>query len=448
MKKQRMYQLALIVVLLTALFLRVYPASQTTELMKFDSYYHARTANLIKDNGLVSYEPWPDGGRPHLYPPGYHFLLIFVNLLGFGMMSAVKFTLPIIFTIGIGVSYFVIKNHSNEKKALLTSFLLAINPVLITESFGSPQVIGFLIFVFALHFFLEKKWVYSGVLMGVSFWFSPMASVFFSFVLLIYSLFKNYKETYKFILPALLIAGIWLLLRFDLLYSYNGVAFSYFAKKIDFSSFLNPWYLLLPLLVLPFVKIPKKEVHKIALILTVTSLLFYLSFYYTKVFHPWRQAFYLMIGLSFLAPEILVKKKRLLLVFSAVLLFLLSIMSFPGLVNSDFQAINQFNENDLVLASHDTCAVILTKTNSDCMLDISFESIEDQNKFIELEEFFWKSKPDQLQETIDNYDFNKIMINSNGWSDSLLNELNINKKYIAFECWGPFCTKPTSIYEK
>ena len=112
--KNQVYFLVLLLIMVTALFLRIAPAMQTNELMKFDSYYHSRTAELIKDQGIIEFEPWPFQGRPHLYPPGYHLLLIVVSLLGIGMTTAVKFTLPIIFTFSIGLTYCLIKKYKSK----------------------------------------------------------------------------------------------------------------------------------------------------------------------------------------------------------------------------------------------------------------------------------------------------------------------------------------------
>jgi|GEM_PF-4504345 len=447
LSKKQGYSIALVIIVFTALFLRIYPASQTTHLMKFDSYYHLSIANLMKQKGIISWEPFPENGRPHLYPPGYHLLLILISLFGISLATAVKYTLPIIFSLTLILAYWLVKKYASREQALITTFLLAINPVLITESFGSPQAIAFPLFLISIHYLFNKKFIKSGLILGLSSLFSPMGFVYFSIPLIAYSIYKYKKRVIKYLISLLVIPLSWLALISKMFYSYNTIAFDYFAKGIKFLSFINPWYLALVFIPASLIKKPRKKIDSVFLIFLFTSFFFYLSFYFTKFFHPWRQSFYLMIALSFVAGEVFTRNKKALVLFTAILLIMLSSLSFPGLSNSDYQAIHQFNASDLVLAGHDASAVILAETKANTMLDISFESIQNKQEFIELENFFWKSTPEKLKPVISDYKFNKILINSNAWGDKLLDKLNISKVYISTECWGTYCLKPSSIYK-
>ena len=441
------YAIALVVIIAAALFLRIYPASQTTHFIKFDSYYHYSIAKVMQQKGVITWEPFPENGRPHLYPPGYHLLLIFISLFGISLATAVKYLLPIIFSLTLFLVYWLVKKYSSKEQALITSFLLAINPVLITESFGSPQAIAFPLFLVSIHYLFSKKYLKSGLVMGLSSLFSPMGFVYFSIPLIIYSVYKLKKQSIKYLISLLAIPLFWLALISKMLYAYNNIAFDYFAKGIKFLDFINPWYLALVFIPIPLIQKPKKELSKLFLIFLATSFFFYLSFYFTKIFHPWRQPFYLMIALSFVAGEVFTRNKKALIIFVSILLLMLANLSFPGLSNSDFQAIQQFKQGDLVLAGHDSSAVILAETKANTMLDVSFESIQNKKEFVELENFFWQSTPEKLKQAIGRYKFNKVLINSNAWGSELLDELNVSKVYISTECWGTYCKQPTSIYE-
>ena len=445
--KSKIMQLTLIAVIITALFLRVYPAEQSTHFMKFDSYYHYSIAKIMKTKGVITWEPFPQNGRPHLYPPGYHLLLIFISMFGIPLAVATKYTLPIIFSLSIALAYWLVAKYYSKEQALITAFLLAINPVLITESFGSPQSIAFPLFIISVYYYLEKKYLKSGLILGASSLFTPTGFVYFSIPLIIYSLYKKKTKAAKYLTSLLVIPVAWLALISKMLYAYSTIAFNYMARGIKFINFINPWYIALVFIPLPLIKKPKKELTKIFIIFLATSFFFYLSFYFTKIFSPWRQSFYLMIALSFVAGEVFTKNKKALIVFTAILLIMLSSLSFPGLANSDFQAIHQFKQGDLVLAGHDSSAVILAETKANTLLDISFESIQNKTAFKELESFFWKSTPQQLIPLINKYKFNKVLINSNAWGDKILDELNISKTYVSTECWGSYCLKPASIYE-
>ena len=445
--KNRITQLTIIAIILTALFLRAYPAEQSPHFMKFDSYYHYSVAKVMKIKGVITWESFPQNGRPHLYPPGYHLLLILISMLGISLATATKYTLPTIFSLSIFLAYWLVAKYYSKEQALITAFLLAINPVLITESFGSPQSIAFPLFLISLYYYLEKKYLKSGLILGSSALFTPTGFVYFSIPLIIYSLYNHKLKAAKYLTSLFAIPLAWLALISKMFYAYNTIAFNYMAKGIKFINFLNPWYVALVFIPLPLIKKPKKELTKIFIIFLTTSFFFYLSFYFTKIFSPWRQSFYLMIALSFVAGEVFVKNKKAFLVFTAILLIMLSSLSFPGLTDSDFRAIHQFKGGDLVLAGHDSSAVILAETKANTMLDISFESIQNKTSFKELESFFWKSTPQQLIPIIKKYKFNKVLINSNAWGDKLLDELNISKVYISTECWGTYCLKPASIYE-
>lgn len=76
------HKYAILAVLLIGLFLRFYPLTQTNLLIGADGYYHFRTtAALIESGSIPSWDEFSFGGRPHVYPPGFHTLFGALQLL-------------------------------------------------------------------------------------------------------------------------------------------------------------------------------------------------------------------------------------------------------------------------------------------------------------------------------------------------------------------------------
>lgn len=73
------------VLVITVVYLipRLWIASYNPYLVGIDGYYHLRISEEIKRSGyLVSYDSLSYGGRPHMYPPGFHILAVIVSLMG------------------------------------------------------------------------------------------------------------------------------------------------------------------------------------------------------------------------------------------------------------------------------------------------------------------------------------------------------------------------------
>jgi asparagine N-glycosylation enzyme membrane subunit Stt3 len=92
---KRIY-LLLLLVLVAGAALRLYHPAVFDKPLKYDSYYHVRVAQEVLDTGaLPAEDPWPEGGRPHIYPPLYHLLVALASMLsGIGVFDITRFLLP------------------------------------------------------------------------------------------------------------------------------------------------------------------------------------------------------------------------------------------------------------------------------------------------------------------------------------------------------------------
>lgn len=72
-----------------------------------DAYYHLSVAEgFIKSGGWVGWSWWDYAprGRPQVYPPFYHFILVFLEKIGISGLNSVRVTeviIPLIFFLSL-----------------------------------------------------------------------------------------------------------------------------------------------------------------------------------------------------------------------------------------------------------------------------------------------------------------------------------------------------------
>ena len=446
----------LIVILATGFFLRLYPVFQNQRLLKYDSYYHLRVAELIKSSSSVPLtQPWPED-RPLLYPPGYHFILILVSFFTGGLYQAVRFTLPVLSSLLPLASFFFVRKFYNDQASLLTAFFIAVNPFLINVSYDSPQVINLFFLLPAVFYLLKDKFYFSSFFLGLMFLFNPFSALFFTFAILVFTIFTKFKDSWKILSFPIIFSLFWYLPRAGGL---NNVIGAYFVSKtLNIMAFLNP-FLVASVLSVIFVSKPKKIFEKFWFFWALFFFAFFCGAFFTSVHHPWRHDVFSAFGASFLAGTVFSRLKRsdwlkLLAFFCFILSFLgysvvlYSSQAFhPVLREQDFYAMTFLNDSRVkVLSDHDFCATMLTLTEANCVLDLGFESFNDSRVY-DYERFFWTNKPEQMKSVIDEGDFDFVVFSSNDWGAELLKYLEVNKTYVAFECWGDYCSKETSIFK-
>lgn len=158
----------LAVLFLAALAIRLVPPLTSGFLVNYDSIYHARIGQIVADTGFVPAEDYTMGGRPHLYPPLYHLILGYLSLAtGVEALTLVKFVLPFASALLVFPVFFLMKKFRNERIALWAAAYTAVNAMLISQAYDSPQVFGLLLFPLIIYFFLKGNYFPAGGLFAV-----------------------------------------------------------------------------------------------------------------------------------------------------------------------------------------------------------------------------------------------------------------------------------------
>lgn len=163
-----------------------------------DGYYHLSTANFfIKSGGWSGWAWWEYAplGRPHLYPPFYHFILVFLMKLGINGLDSVRVTETAIVPLFFFSLWQVFRRIVNSRFSVLT--LLSLSSFFVFYSSLSANVPASLavIFGFWVWFFIKKKkCVSAAVFLTVSFYtHASIPWIFFISLLFLILLNKEYR---------------------------------------------------------------------------------------------------------------------------------------------------------------------------------------------------------------------------------------------------------------
>ncbi len=452
MKKQT--AVLLIAVVLASLFIRLYPVVLNDDLLKYDSYYHVRIAEWVKEEGTVPMiEPWPVGGKPHVYPPLYHLLLVFFSFF-IPLMVSIKLLLPIISGLLPLAVFWFARKYWSEEASLLAAAFVAFNPFLINASFDSPQAISFLLLLPVFYYVLRGKYYLSSVFLALMLLTNPFSGFLLSLFFIVFLVIeKKARELNKVLLLPLAVFLAWYAPR-GALSNFSTMVVGFIIKEVKPEAFLNV-FLLVPAFIVLFLTRARNSFERFWYLFSCFFLLLYLSVFVSPALHPWRHDAFIMLGVSMLAGKLFskatnTKKLLALLVFSFFLLAQLNVFVHsnafkPILSESDFDSMKYLNGG--VLSDHDYCATAITLYNISCFTDVAFDVSFDPTRAYEFEEFFWASKPKQMQRVITEYSPDVVVFARNDWGALVLNELNVNKTYESWQCIGNFCLKPTSVYE-
>lgn len=306
--------------------IRIYPVTRFDKPIGHDSYYHIRIAERIKEtsNPLYQRNPWPGRGRPHIYPPLYHLSLLVVNsLFGLSITTVTKLLLPLVSGLIAVPVYKLIERHRDRITALAAAGFTALNPLLIYNSYESPQIIGVVLSIGAIYFLVERRHLLGGCLIGLTFLFNPFSAIFLSIPLLLYMLFKReFRGIGKFFSPVILSVLGWFSTRASFLESLNFFFGPKVVSPLLYQSLLSLLPIVLSLIAILFAltwvnnKRIKRFIFKddltLLLCIWITCFfLLFLSFLFTPMFYPWRQLLFLSMGLILLFSEELVRPRIL-----------------------------------------------------------------------------------------------------------------------------------------
>ncbi|RLG21672.1 hypothetical protein DRN74_02095 [Candidatus Micrarchaeota archaeon] len=443
--------LLLALIFITGLALRLMPALNSELPLRFDSYYHARVAELInRDMSIPSWEPWPYGGRPHVYPPAYPLLLLFISKLFMTTtLNASRFVLPFISSLIVVAAFYFVRSFKSERAALIASFLISVNPYLVSSSYDSPQVIGILLLIIAVYFVFKKEFFKASILLASVFFFNPFSLVMFSVPLFAYLLIrdKTLNTAKTFSLP-IITSILWLLLNFNATSCYNNwIGPLFIMKKINpWINFATPIFIFLPIIAFVMIKDLKDKFRFFWFISSIVFVAVFMLHFITPIFHPWRADVYLMLALSFLFSDSLssLNWKNLFLFITLSMISLASLFSvflasplmMPPLTQNEYKLVDFISKNNKglpILANHDMCSNILTLTNKSCLLDLNFECIPNATSWYDYEQFFWVASRQEMRDIINrNPDISYIAYSSGDWGRQFLESMDVDKVYSAW----------------
>jgi hypothetical protein len=175
-----------------------------------DIYYHLLAAiNFKKAGGVLAVSLWEHApcGRPHLYPPLLHILMLSALKLNISILTVARFFELISFPVVLVTLFITIKRFFSPRMAFwsvlisssMYSFYLSCVDFLAASLAFSLGLLAF--------YSLEKKKIIAAIIfMSLCFYSHTSISLFFLLALIIYSLFK--KEQFKNALAVIIFSTV------------------------------------------------------------------------------------------------------------------------------------------------------------------------------------------------------------------------------------------------
>lgn len=208
-----------------------------------DGYYHLSVANgFIQSGGWVGWDWWGFApfGRPHLYPPLYHFILVFLQKIGISGLNSLRLTEVLITPLFFFSVWYVMREFINERFSFINFITLSsFFPFYSSVSGNIPASISIIFGLLSWFFIKKKKFISSTLLLMLSFYTHSGVPWIFIISFLFLALFNGeYRK------PCLKIIFISTFLAFPILYhqirylSYLALEVLGEAKFINFSIFI------------------------------------------------------------------------------------------------------------------------------------------------------------------------------------------------------------------
>ncbi|MBN3040053.1 MAG: hypothetical protein JW867_02895, partial [Candidatus Omnitrophica bacterium] len=208
-----------------------------------DSYYHLSVANaFIESKGWVGYSWWDNApiGRPHLYPPLYHLILVLMKTLGLEGIKALKLSNIAILPLFFFSLWFVMRKIVNSRFAFFILLALSSSFSFYVSVTGNiPASLGLILGLFSWLFLKENKPLSSLLFLSLVFYTHAAISWVFLISFIFLAIFnKEYrKPALKIILACLLLSSaiIYHQLRHARFFEFKLL---YEARLIHFNIFL------------------------------------------------------------------------------------------------------------------------------------------------------------------------------------------------------------------
>lgn len=431
--------LVLSLIFLAGLFIRVYPAAVSDMPLGHDTSYHARVAELVKEKGIIAEEPWLEGGRPYVYPPGYHILLAAVSILsGLPTLSVIRFILPLFSALLILSVFLITREFRGDKTALLSAFLIAASPFLLS-AYDSPEIIALFLASLSAFFFLKEKYLHTGLLLGISVLFSAF-TVFLAFPLALLLVWeRKFGKIAELSAIPVLFAAAWYIPKASAFSCFDGFIGPFFTAK-DAIGFWTQYFIpvILGCVLISFA-LSERIKDRFSRLWAIWILFFtaiYLTYFISPAFYPWRMPPFIAFGFAFLlADALMATRNRFKDYFALFFIFLFVCSSFAVFRTNVMRVALDENEyaqiewggslNGTILANPLFCANFQTLTGKKCLLDLNYECVPDKQKWFDFQNFFYSEPSASF---FKNYAIDYIFMASKDQKRAMLEE-NADKVY-------------------
>jgi hypothetical protein len=339
-------------VLILALVLRFTPIILHEMPVSYDMPFHWRSAKTIIEKQFVPKIDESLGGRPNIYPPLYSIQLSLTHFLtGLNLFFLSTIFLPLISSLIVLSVFILIKKTSNEKNALISSFLIAIASPLIFAAFDSPENIAlFFLPAIMLLFYLKKNFTASIIYSSIMFWnyFVLLASLPALFLTL-----KRKKRKFFLLCISLTIFSLFLIISNPLIFENQNLSIGLQLIITNLKHFLP---IILGLTLVLSIPIALHSIKKNAL----KQFLFWKYFFFmgiisimvfplTPILRPWEHLKFMALSISILIGVIsspFIKKFSIIIAALFVITSLLAVthLIFPKTSKIDLNAF-KFLEN-------------------------------------------------------------------------------------------------------
>ncbi len=241
MPKYSRFDLASIIIIVLIL---IFSLIRFYELPQWiDAYYHLSVANgFIESGGWIGQDWWSfaPAGRPHVYPPLYHLILVLLMKMGIGGLNAIRLLevsiLPLAF-FGLWYTLRALYNPRFSFFSLLT--LSGFFPFYTAVSANGPASMAIILGLFAWFFIRFKRPLSAAISLALSFYMhGGMPWIFLISILMLALLYREYRGICLFVSGVSLVAAIPLLYHY--LHNINEISFQVMgeAMYVSYSLFI------------------------------------------------------------------------------------------------------------------------------------------------------------------------------------------------------------------
>lgn len=424
-------KILILLLVVLSLGIKLYPPLTYDFIVNFDSIYHARIGGYVAENGWIPTNDWVPDTRPHLYPPMYHLILGYISIItNIPTTELVGFILPLVSTLIILPVFFLVRRMRDQKTALFAAAIAAFNPIIVAQSYDSPQLFGLLLLPLLCYYFLKGNYFVSGGLLGICFLFNYLISFSIVAILVFFGLAQYLKNKEGDLIYVGLTIAIGLGLSSPwLLYSASRAAecFDPSTAVVGITEvgmgYLYPMIPFVAIIGLGLIYLLRDQKDDYVTfwkgVLFVGTVGFLVSLLFTQL-HPYDMLLMFGFAAIFLAPELKVLNRKYFKMATIVILIIMSIAAMlwvkPALSEADLSAVGWIIANAAgsnVLANPEVSGAInlLGTTKSiETEFDLFLECLPDSKRWEESFTALKTSDEDLADEILKKYEIDYVIV--------------------------------------